>query len=64
MIQITNQYILLKYIVYLDENNFPGYAMSKFFAKGVFKWTALKQYNLLKYNKNCSKGFVLKVHLE
>ena len=53
-----------KHIIYLDANNFYGYAMSKFFPTNGFKWIDPKEFDLNKYTSNISKGCVLKVDLE
>ena len=37
-------------IMYLDANNFYGYAMSKFLSKSSFKWTDPKEFNLILKN--------------
>ena len=41
-----------KHIIYLEENNLHGYAMSKFLPTGTFKCIDPKEFNLNKYNKN------------
>ena len=51
-------------IIYLDENNLYGYAMSKFLLTSGFKWTEPKEFDLNKYTSNSSKGCVLEVNLE
>ena len=53
-----------KHIIYLDANNFYGYAMSKVFPTSGFKWIDPKEFDLNKYTSNISKGCVLKVDLE
>ena len=53
-----------KHIIYLDANNFYGYAMSKFFPTSGFKWIDPKEFDLNKYTSNSSKGCVLEVDLE
>ena len=51
-------------IIYLDENNLYGYAMSKFLLTSGFKWIEPKEFDLNKYTSNSSKGCVLEVNLE
>ena len=53
----------LKHIIYLDENNLYGYAMSKFLPTSEFKWIDPKEFDLNKYTKNSSKRCVLKLIL-
>ena len=36
-----------KHVIYLDANNFYGYAMSKFLPKSRFKWIDLKELDLI-----------------
>ena len=56
-----------KYIMYLDDNNLYGYAMSQFVPTGGFKWPTEKQINkimnktILSDNK---KRYILEVDLE
>ena len=56
-----------KYIMYLDDNNLYGYAMSQFVPTGGFKWVTEKQINkimnktILSDNK---KRYILEVDLE
>ena len=56
-----------KYIMYLDDNNLYGYAMSQFVPTGGFKWLTEKQINkimnktILSDNK---KRYILEVDLE
>ena len=50
-------------IIYLDKNNFYGYAMSKFLATSGFKWIDRKQFDLNKYIINSSEGCVIKAVL-
>ena len=54
----------MKYIIYLDTNNFYGYAISKFLPKSGFKWIDPKEFDLKKYTSNSSKRCVLEVDLE
>ena len=53
-----------KHIIFLDANNFYGYAMSKFFPTSRFKWIDSKEFDLNKYTNNSSKECVLEVDLE
>ena len=53
-----------KHIIYLDPNNFYGYAMSKFLPTSGFKWIDPKEFDLHKPSSNSSKGCVLEVNLE
>ena len=53
----------LKHIIYLDENNLYGYAMSKFLPTSGFKWRDPKEFDLNKYTNNSSKRCVLKLIL-
>ena len=53
-----------KHIIYLDENNLHGYAMSKFLPTSGFKWIDPKEFELNKYTNNNSKGCVLEVDIE
>ena len=53
-----------KLVIYLDANNFYGYAMSKFLPASGFKWIDPKTFDLNKYTSNSSKGCVLEVDLE
>ena len=53
----------LKHIIYLDENNLYGYAMSKFLPTSGFKWIDPKEFDLNKYTNNSSKRCVLKLIL-
>ena len=59
MIQSKNQDIM-----YLNANNFHGYAMSKFLSTSRFKWKDPKEFNLNKYTSNSSKGCIIKIDLE
>ena len=52
-----------KNIIYLDGNNFCGYAMPKFLPTSGFKWIDPKEYDLNKYTSNISKGSVVKLIL-
>ena len=51
-------------IMYLDENNLYGYAMSKFLPASGFKWLDPKEFHLNKYTSYSSKGCVLEIDLE
>ena len=53
-----------KHIIYLDANNFCGYAMSKFLPTSRLKRIDPKEFDLNKYATNTSKGCVLEVDLE
>ena len=53
-----------KHIIYLDENNLYGYAMSKFLPTSGFKLIDPKEFNLNKYTSNSSKGCAAEVDLE
>ena len=56
-----------KYIIYLDANNFYGYAMSQYLPTGGFKWlkqTEIDNLNLNKYKDNSKRGIILEVDLE
>ena len=53
-----------KHIIYLDENNLYGYAMSKYLTISGFKWIDPKEFDLDKYTSNSSEGCVLEVDLE
>ena len=47
-----------KYIIYLDNNNLYGYAISKFLSTVGFKWIDPKEFDLNKYTNNSSKECV------
>ena len=53
-----------KHIIYSDENNLYGYAMSKLLPTSGFKWIDPEEFDLNKYTSNSSKKCVLKVDLE
>ena len=53
-----------KHIIYLDENNLYGYAMSKFLPTSRFKWIDPKEFDLKKYSSNSSRGCVLEADLQ
>ena len=53
-----------KKIIYLDANNFYGYAMSNFLPTSWCKWIDPKELDLNKSTGNSSKGCVLEVDLE
>ena len=53
-----------KHIIYVDTNNFYGYAMSKFLSTIGFKWTGPKEFDLNNYASNNSKWFVIETDLE
>ena len=45
-----------KHIIYLDENNLYGYAMSKFLPTSGFKWVDPRKFAINKYTINSSEG--------
>ena len=53
-----------KYTIYVDANNWNGYAMSKFLSTSGFKWIYPKQFDLNKYANNSLTECVLKTDLE
>ena len=53
-----------KHFIYLDANNWYGYAMSKFLPTSGFKLVDPKELQLNKYTSNSSKGCVIEVELE
>ena len=53
-----------KLIIYLDAHNLYGYAMSKFLPTSRSIWIDPEEFELNKYTRNTSKGWVLKVDLE
>ena len=56
-----------KYIMYLDANNFYGWAMSQYLPTGNFKWMGdkkIKKIDLGKYKEDGKKGLILEVDLE
>ena len=53
-----------KHITYLEANNLFGYAMSQFLPTSDFKWVDPKEFDLIKYTTNSSKGCVLQFDLE
>ena len=50
--------------IYLDANNFHGYAMSKFIPTSGFKWIDPKTFDLNEYTSNSLNGCVLEADLE
>ena len=52
-----------KHIVYLDANNFYGYAMDKFVPTSGFKWIDPEGFDLNKYTSNSSGDAFLKLIL-
>ena len=54
----------LRHIIYLDANNFYGYAISKFFPTGSFKLIDPINFDSNKYSSNISNDCVLEVDLE
>ena len=58
---------LSKYIMYLDANNFYGWAISQYLQTGNFKWMTDKEIsktNLGKYELDSKEGLILEVDLE
>ena len=56
-----------KYIMYLDANNFYGWAMSQYLPTGCFRWLTEKEVNkidLAKYKEDSKIGMILEVDLE
>ena len=53
-----------KHITYLATNNLYGYAMSKFLPTSGFKWIYPKEFDLNKYTRSYSKGYVLEDDLD
>ena len=53
-----------KYTIYVDANNWNGYAMSKFLSTSGFKWIYPKQFDLNKYANNSLTECVLQTDLE
>ena len=56
-----------KYIMYLDANNFYGWAMSQYLPTGNFKWMTDKEISKIdlgKYKADGKKGLILEVDLE
>ena len=55
-----------KYIMYLDANNFYGWAMSQYLPTGGFRWLTEKKnkINLAQYKEASKKGVILEVDLE
>ena len=56
-----------KYIMYLDENNLYGWAMSQYLPTGNFKWMSDKEINRIdlgKYKADGKKGLISEVDLE
>ena len=53
-----------KHIIYLDANDFYGYATSNFLPTSGFEWNGSKEFHLNKYTSNNLKGCVLEVDLE
>ena len=62
-----NEKVPSKYIMYLDDNNLYGWAMSQYLPTGNFKWMTDKEISkidLVKYKENGKKGLILEVDLE
>ena len=53
-----------KHIIYLDVNNFYGYAVSKLLPASGLKWIDPKDFDSNKQSSNSPKGCVLEVDLE
>ena len=53
-----------KHTTYLEADNLYGCAISKFLPTGEIKWINSKEFDLNKYNKNSSKGYVLEVNFK
>ena len=53
-----------KHIIYFDENNLYGYAMSRFLPKCSFKWIDPKEFHFNKYTSNSLRECILEVDLE
>ena len=54
----------MKYIMYLDGNNWFGYAISKFLPTGGFKLLDCVKFNLDYYDDKSFRGCILEVELE
>ena len=57
----------IKYITYLDANNFYGWAMSQYLPYIGFKWLNQKETSgicLNSISENSSIGYILEVYLE
>ena len=55
------------YIIYLDANNYYGWAMIQYLPYGRFKWFSKKEideFDLNSISKNSSIGYILEVDLE
>ena len=70
-IKSSNKYLELydpkqgsKHIIYLDANKLYGYVISKFLPTSGSKCIDPKDFDLINYISNSSKGCVLKVDLE
>ena len=56
---------LSKYILYLNENNLDGWAISGYLLYGGFKWLKdVDNFNVSSINENSSTDYILEVHLE
>ena len=56
-----------KYIMYLDANNWYGWAMSQYLSTGNFKWMSdreISKIDLGKYSADSKRGLILEVDLE
>ena len=53
-----------EHIIYLNTNNFYGYAMSKFFLTSRFEWIDRKKFDSNKCSSNSLKGCFFKVNIE
>ena len=54
----------LKHIIFLDANNWYGYALSKFLPRSELKWIDPNEFDLNKYMSNSLRDCVLKVDLK
>ena len=56
-----------KYIMYLDDNNLHGWAVSQYLSTGSFRWLTEKEINQIdlgKCKEDSKKGLILEVDLE
>ena len=56
-----------KFIIYLDENDLYGWAMSQYLLYGIFKWLNQKEIDKFVVNsigENSPTGYILEVDLE
>ena len=65
-----DKYIISSYLIYLDTNNFYGWAMSQKLQVNGFKWvekSRLSRFNVIfikNYNENSDKGYFLEVDID